>query len=140
VGYPNKYKDQRKTVPACRTCNEEFAKIDDFNLDERAKRVPAEKHFWVCRLIDAKIEREKLSNIKNKIRTAVETEVRGKSPVMLNQQISKDVENSDSMSTINQRIKDNNLMIEYLERLVSAVNFIAQDIKNIIDIKRQQEL
>jgi len=29
VGYPIEYKDQRKTVPACRTCNEEFAKIDD---------------------------------------------------------------------------------------------------------------
>lgn len=29
TGYPNDYKDQRKTVPACRTCNEEFAKIDD---------------------------------------------------------------------------------------------------------------
>jgi len=29
VGYPVDYKDQRKTVPACRICNEEFAKIDD---------------------------------------------------------------------------------------------------------------
>lgn len=29
VGYPSKYKNQRKTVPACRTCNDDFAKIDD---------------------------------------------------------------------------------------------------------------
>lgn len=29
VGYPTDYKNQRKTVPACRTCNEEYAKIDD---------------------------------------------------------------------------------------------------------------
>jgi|SRR5690606_15722847 len=29
VGYPIKYKNQRKTVPACRICNEEYAKIDD---------------------------------------------------------------------------------------------------------------
>ena len=29
VGYPIDYKNQRKTVPACRTCNEEYAKIDD---------------------------------------------------------------------------------------------------------------
>jgi len=29
IGYPIEYKDQRKTVPACRTCNEEFAKNDD---------------------------------------------------------------------------------------------------------------
>lgn len=29
VGYPVEYKDQRKTVPACRICNEEYSKIDD---------------------------------------------------------------------------------------------------------------
>tara|TARA_R100000306_G_C4354475_1_gene131916 strand:- start:54 stop:749 length:696 start_codon:yes stop_codon:yes gene_type:complete len=29
VGYPEKYKDQRKTVPACYCCNQEYAKIDD---------------------------------------------------------------------------------------------------------------
>ena len=43
---------------------EEFVKIDDFTLESVTKRVPAEKHFWVCRLIDAKIEKDKLYKIK----------------------------------------------------------------------------
>lgn len=29
VGYPIEYKDQRKTVPACYSCNQDYAKIDD---------------------------------------------------------------------------------------------------------------
>ena len=28
-GYPEEYKDQRKTVPACYDCNQEYSKIDD---------------------------------------------------------------------------------------------------------------
>ena len=39
---------------------EEFTKIDDFNIESRAKRVPAEKHFWANKLIESKIEKYSL--------------------------------------------------------------------------------
>ena len=44
VGYPIDYKNQRKTVPACRTCNEEYAKIDDELRDVIGILNNGEKH------------------------------------------------------------------------------------------------
>ena len=32
-GYPIEYKNQRKTVPACYDCNQEYSKIDDYLRD-----------------------------------------------------------------------------------------------------------
>jgi len=117
----------------------EFARIDDFTLEDRARRVPAEKHFWVCRLIDAKKELSKLHAKKNTIKSAAEKRMIEENPVNLNQQGFKDIDKSEVVENINQKIKDMGMLIEYLERLVSCVNFIAQDIKNIVEIKKIQE-
>ena len=38
--------------------------LDDFNIKESQMRLPAKKHFWVARLMDAKINRN--SFIKKK--------------------------------------------------------------------------
>ena len=119
---------------------EEFCNIDDFNIEERAKRIPAEKHFWVCRLIDAKIEKDKLYKIKAQSKKTLERKVIEESPVKLNKQIMDALEESPTLETLNQKIREQEFIVEYLERLVSQISFIAQDIKNIIEIKRLQEM
>lgn len=118
---------------------EEFCKIDDFNIEERAKRVPAEKHFWVCKLIDAKIEKDKLYKIKSKSKEKLQRKVLEESPVKLNKQIMDDLEKSPTLETLNQKIREQDFLVEYLERLVQQVSFIAQDIKNIVEIKKLEE-
>lgn len=119
---------------------EEFCKIDDFNLDERAKRVPAEKHFWVCRLVDAKIEKDRLYKLKASTKNTLQKKIMEESPVTLNKQILDDIEKSTSLESINHKIKEIEYLIEYLEKLVNQVTFIAQDIKNIVEIKKMQEM
>jgi len=118
---------------------EEFCKIDDFNLDAVAKRVPAEKHFWVCRLIDAKIEKDRLIRLKNRKREDVQQKLLQESPVKLNKQYLNKIDESDALVDLTQKIKDQEFVIEYLDLLVRQVTFIAQDIKNIVEIKRLQE-
>ncbi len=118
---------------------EEFCKIDDFNLDAVAKRVPAEKHFWVCRLIDAKIEKDRLIRLKNKKREDVQQKLLQESPVKLNKQYLDKIDESDALVDLTQKIKDQEFVIEYLDLLVRQVTFIAQDIKNIVEIKKLQE-
>jgi len=118
----------------------EFAKIDDFNLEERAKRVPAEKHFWVCRLIDAKIEKERLIKQKDTLRHQLMDKVVAESPVKLNKQILGDMDKAPSLEVLNQKIREHEFLLEYLERLVNQITYIAQDIKNISEIKKLQEL
>lgn len=119
---------------------EEFCNISDFNLDERAKRVPAEKHFWVCRLIDAKIEKDRLYKLKASTKNTLQKKIMEESPVTLNKQILDDIEKSTSLESINQKIKEQEYVIEYLEKLVNQVTFIGNDIKNIISIRQLQEL
>jgi hypothetical protein len=119
---------------------EEFCKIDDFNLESITKRVPAEKHFWVCRLIDAKIEKDRLIRLKNKKREDVQQKLLNESPVKLNKQFLDKIDESDVLVDLTQKIKDQDFVIEYLDLLVRQVTFIAQDIKNIVEIKRLQEM
>jgi hypothetical protein len=119
---------------------QEFCGIDDFNLEDRAKRVPAEKHFWVCRLIDAKIEMDNLNKMKTTHRNVLKQKILTESPIALNEQVlSTQVDKSPSMDTINQKIKEQAFIIEYLEKLVNQITFIGNDIKNIIAVKTLQE-
>jgi len=129
-----------EVIKKYQTQYEEFCKIDDFNLDSVARRVPAEKHFWVCRLIDAKIEKDRLIRLKNKKREDVQQKLLQESPVKLNKQYLDKIDESDALVDLTQKIKDQEFVIEYLTRLVDCINYIAQDIKNITEIKKLQEL
>ena len=118
---------------------EEFTKIDDFNLEDVTRRVPAEKHFWVCRLIDAKIDKDKLYKLKASTKHTLQKKIMEESPVALNKQVFDDLNKTPSLEAINQKIKEQEYLIEYLEKLVSQITFIGNDIKNIIEIKKIQE-
>lgn len=119
---------------------EEFCKIDDFTLEDRARRVPSEKHFWVCRLIDAKIEKDKLYKAKASTKQTLQKKLMEESPVVLNKQVMDDLDKTPSLENINQKIKEQEYLIEYLEKLVSQITFIGNDIKNILELKKIQEL
>ncbi len=118
---------------------EEFMKIDDFTLEDRCKRVPAEKHFWVCRLIDAKIEKDKLYKLKASTKHTLQKKLMEESPVALNKQVLDDLDKTPSLENINQKIKEQEYLVEYLTKIVDLITYISQDIKNIIAIKTLQE-
>jgi hypothetical protein len=61
------------------------------------------------------------------------------SPVALNKQVMDDLDKTPSLENINQKIKEQEYLVEYLDRVVSLITFISQDIKNIISIKTLQE-
>lgn len=117
---------------------EEFVRIDDFSLEDRARRVPAEKHFWVCRLIDAKIEKDRLYKSKTATKNALQKKIKAESPVALNNRMLDDLD-SPSLEAIDQKIKEQEMLVEYLERLVGQITFIGNDIKSIIELKKLQE-
>lgn len=116
----------------------QFTSINDMNLEERIMRVPAEKHFWVERLIDAKRLKFKLlkerkvqkdANIKKAIQEGV---------VNLTKQTLDKLDNTEEIEIIDEKIQDNDLLVEYLEHIVKHITYIAQDIKNILTIKEMQ--
>jgi hypothetical protein len=113
----------------------EFAKIDDFNLAERAKKIPAEKHFWVERLIESKRNLIKLERKRKKVIEGVTNQLVSNSPVRVEK---KTILESESVEKINEDIQDIKILIEFLDKVVSNISFIAQDIKNIIAIKQME--
>ena len=62
------------------------------------------------------------------------------SPVALNKQVLEDLDKTPSLENINQKIKEQEYLIEYLEKLVSQITFIGNDIKNILELRKLQEM
>ena len=59
--------------------------LDDFNLKESQLRLPARKHYWVARLIEAKVERNKLISKKKALKKEVVKQVIRDSPIKITQ-------------------------------------------------------
>jgi division protein CdvB (Snf7/Vps24/ESCRT-III family) len=119
---------------------EEFMKIDSFNLEERTKRIPAEKHFWVCRFIDAKIQRDRLIKQKSKLKSGIEQKLMTESPVRIDKSYMSKIEDSPTLENINDKIKEQEYLIEYLDLVVRQITYIAQDVKNMIDIQKLETM
>ena len=111
--------------------------LDDFNLKEVQMRLPARKHFWVARLIEAKIKRNTLFGKKKKLKKDLVKKVIQDSPVRINQTAA---ERYDSVVSINNSIKEQDTIIEYLEKVEKIMSMMHWEIKNIVDINRMEQL
>lgn len=113
----------------------EFAKITDMNLAERAKQIPAEKHFWAEKLIDAKIHLKKLQKMRGLLLAGATEKAVSKSPVRLDKSA---ILNSDAIEKNSDDIEDQELLISFLTLTMNNITYIAQDIKNIILLNQME--
>ena len=116
----------------------EFSKINDMNLEERTMRIPAEKHYWVDRLIDAKRLKFKLLKERKLLKDANIKKAIAEGVVSLSKQTLDKLENTKDIEDIDEKIQEQELLIEYLDLIVKHITYIAQDIKNILTIKEMQ--
>tara|TARA_B110000495_G_C22780634_1_gene456607 strand:- start:176 stop:574 length:399 start_codon:yes stop_codon:yes gene_type:complete len=118
----------------------DFAKIDDINLLEKLKLVPAQKHFWSARLIETKNEYYKLLRAKNKIKRALVEDKIKNSPVTvtITKSFLDKVDDDPKLEPMNERIQDVELTIEALKNHYSNITYISQDFKNILEAIRMQ--
>jgi hypothetical protein len=114
----------------------EFLKLNDFNMAERLKSVPAVKHSWIFRLNLAKKEKDKLLKAKKKIKDALIENRIATGVVNLSKTTLDGIENDAKLEDINERISELEFLIEYLNNVVNMILWIHQDIKNILDHKR----
>ena len=115
--------------------------LDDFNLKEVQMILPARKHFWVARLIEAKIKRNTLFAKKKKLKKDLVKKVIEDSPVRINQTAAETAaERYDSVVTINNSIKEQDTIIEYLEKVEKILSTMHWEVKNIVDINRMEQL
>ena len=119
----------------------EDLKIDEINVKDVQMRTPARKHFWVARLINHKIELEKLKKKKKStIKILLET-AENKSPVILSKiNLEKSIEETTQIQEINDSIKENELIIELLEKTEKTFSSLTYDIKNIIALMNMEQM
>ena len=112
--------------------------IDELNLLQKQLQLPAIKHKWVARLIDAKRHLNNLIRKKKVIRAAVVAalEKDGIPPGIPKSSLDKKIENTKSIAEIDEQIQDIEITIEYLEKVESIFRSMTYDLKNIIEINK----
>ena len=115
--------------------------LDDFNLKEAQMRLPARKHFWGARLIEAKIKRNFFIGDKKKIKKELVKKVISDSPVRISQSAAESAaERHESIDNLNKGIAEQDAIIEYLEKVEKVLGNMHWEIKNIIDINKMEQL
>ena len=104
-------------------------------------RLPARKHFWVARLMDAKRNRNILISKKKKLKKEVVVKVIADSPVRITQSAAETAaEKHESLVVINDKITELDCVIEYLEKVEKIFSNMHWEIKNIVDINKMEQL
>lgn len=115
--------------------------INEFNLKEVQMRLPSRKHFWVARLMDAKITRQKLLARKKNLKREITDRVINESVVKLQpHSVDQIAENTPDIEKINEKLKELDFIIEYLEKAEKIFSTLHWEIKNIIQIQQLEQL
>ncbi len=120
----------------------EFCDLNDMNLSERCRKVPEEKHFWNTQISDAKI---KMYKMKKKRKTIDQTfrdgfiESDAKNGEVATTKQSLDLRVAESIAAYDEQIDEQQFLIDWLELNNKTISFIAQDFKNIIELKKVEE-
>ena len=114
--------------------------LNDLNLKQQQQRLPARKHFWVGRLIDAKIKRNDLITEKRKLKKDLVKKVIEDSPVRINQTSAETAaERYESVVNLNKSIQEQDTIIEYLEKVEKILSNMHWEIKNVIDMNKMEQ-
>lgn len=113
----------------------ELVKIDEFNMKQVQLDLPANRHYWVGRLMHHKSEVVKLKKTRSQALSKIKDKLAGESPVVLTPKtLEMSAEQHPLMQKIDQQITENEMLVEYLSKIETNFRSISYDIKNLIDI------
>tara|TARA_E500000318_G_C3483579_1_gene181427 strand:- start:74 stop:469 length:396 start_codon:yes stop_codon:yes gene_type:complete len=120
---------------------EKDLEINEFNIKESSMKTPSRKHFWVSKLIQHKKKLYKLQQEKENIKKEVVADIIKNSAVRLTQPVAEKASyKHPKIIEINQKINDESLIVEFLEKTEKTFSSISFDIKNIIEIMKMEQL
>lgn len=115
--------------------------LNDFNIKETQLKLPAKKHFWVARLIEAKRELQELSDKEKKITKILATKIKEQSPVTLSDKtVLNLIEEQEEFAAIKEKKRDLTNVVEYLEKVEKIFGSMHWEIKNIVDLGKLETL
>jgi len=113
--------------------------IDRINLEEKQLELPAVKGKWVGRLMTHKSEKAKLYELYDLAIKKIGTNIKAESLVEISiVAAERQAEGHDLIKKIKKQIKEQDLLIEYLEKMEKHLSAITYDIRNITDIMKME--
>lgn len=111
--------------------------IHQMNVKEVQMRLPARKHFWVSRLIKHKIDLQKLQQKKQSEKEKLVKEALQQDLIKVKSSTAESiVEKSSAIVAITQKIKDEEIIIEFLEKVEKIFSTMHWEIKNIVELQK----
>lgn len=114
--------------------------INRLNLDEKALALPAIKHFWVAKMVEAKIEINELELEKKKLFKILAESDQMQEAAYSKETIQKIFNNSEKVKEINEKIEELKLIVEYLTDVKYVLGRATDDIKNRIELEKAETL
>lgn len=113
----------------------EDLQIDRITLEDKQLKLPGLKAKWVGRLMNHKREKDDLYDLYDQAIKQIADKIKKDSPIQLsNIGAEKQAETHDLAKKIKKEIREQDVTIEYLEKMEKHISSITYDIKNVIDI------
>tara|TARA_R110000772_G_scaffold164584_4_gene276023 strand:- start:1365 stop:1760 length:396 start_codon:yes stop_codon:yes gene_type:complete len=115
--------------------------INEFNIKDVSMKTPARKHYWVGRLIRHKKNLYNLEKEKTDIKKKVVKELLEQSPIKITIPVAEKASlNHTNIVLINEKINNEMLIIEFLEKTEKIFSSVSFDISNIVKIMQMEQL
>jgi hypothetical protein len=120
---------------------EKDLQINEFNLKDSSMKTPARKHYWVSKLIRHKRNLLSLRQQRDIIKKEVVKKIIEESPVKVTVPVAEKASyRHDKMVEISQKINEEELIIEFLEKTEKTFTSMTYDISNIIKVIQMEQL
>ena len=115
--------------------------INMLNLRDSQLRLPNIKHKWAARLINHKVELDKTESLIVKAKEAIIEKQMNNAQVKLSRpSLEKSAEEHDTVIRLKARVKEEEFIIMYLEKVEKILSSITYDIRNLTDILKLEQL
>lgn len=119
----------------------EDLRIDEMNVKDVQMRLPARKHFWAAKLIQHKIEQDKIRKQKHVLKKTLIEEINDRSPTTLTKpQLETAADKHSDLTELNERLVELGHIIDLLERAEKTFSSCSFDISNIIKLLQMEQL
>ena len=115
--------------------------IDEFNIKEASMKAPGKKHFWVSKLINHKRILMAYKSEKNDLKKDIIKEVMAQAPIKLTFPVAeRTAEQHEKIKEVQSKIEEQELIVEFLEKVEKTFSSLSFDIKNIVEIMKMESL
>lgn len=117
----------------------EDTKVTPFNVKDVSMKLPALKHKWVGFLIKHKRSLERLKKEKQNLKKNLTQKYRHDEGFNISESaLGFKIESLDDIQSLNDKIRDEEMIIDYLERVEKIFHNMSFDIKNITELLKME--